>query len=155
MTNNWRTYECSTKFCSYVTTGTVFQIALRCRGYFPQWRGDGKFCRGKCFYLITNSSLKLKMNICILELSILFPKNLLFLCYIQLTKFWFFEKKSIFLQMFYRFILPWICPWFHDDAILWYTIQFSKNRERYYHRPISYFDLFLSSKLNFFLVKNK
>ena len=146
MTNNWRTYECSAKFCSYVTTGMVFQIALTCRGYFPQWGGMGNFAGVSVFSLVTNSSLKLKMNICILELSILFPKNLLFLSYIQVIRFGFFweKSKSIFLHMFYCFILPWICPWFHDDTIS-YTIRnsfFSKNRESYFHRPISSFDLF-------------
>ena len=146
MTNNWRTYECSAKFCSYVTTGMVFQIALTCRGYFPQWGGMGNFAGVSVFSLVTNSSLKLKMNICILELSILFPKNLLFLSYIQVIRFRFFweKSKSIFLHMFYCFILPWICPWFHDDtkSYMIHNSFFSKNRESYFHRPISSFDLF-------------
>ena len=78
----------------------------------------GNLLGGNFFSLVTNSSLKLKMNICILELSILFPKNFLFLCYKQVMRFGFFweKSKSIFLHMFYCFILPWICPWFHDDT---------------------------------------
>ena len=140
MTNNWRTYECSTKFCSYVTTSTVFQIVIRCRGNSPQWGKWEILLGGNVFSLVTKSSLKLKMNICVLELSILFPKNLLFLYYIQLIRFgssW-VKSRSIFLHMFYCFILPWLCPWFHDDAISYmiHNSFFSKNR------PISFFDLF-------------
>ena len=146
MTYNWRTYECSTKFCSYVTTGTVCQIALSCRGY------SQPFAWGNAFSLVTNGSLKLKMNICILELSILFPKNLLFLYYIQVIRFGFFweKSKSVFLYMFYCFILPWICPWFHDDtkSYVIHNSFFSKNRESYHHRPISSFHFFrLKAKL--------
>ena len=140
MTNNWKTYECSTKFCSYVTTSTVFPIAIRCRGNSPQWGEWEILLWGNFFSLVTKSSLKLKMNTCVLELSILFPKNLQFLYYIQLIRFGSFwvKSKSIFLHMFYCFILPWLCPWFHDDAIsyLIHNSFFSKNR------PISFFDLF-------------
>ena len=140
MTNNWKTYECSTKFCSYVTTSTVFPIAIRCRGNSPQWGEWEILLWGNFFSLVTKSSLKLKMNTCVLELSILFPKNLQFLYYIQLIRFGSFWVKSklIFLHMFYCFILPWLCPWFHDDAIsyLIHNSFFSKNR------PISFFDLF-------------
>ena len=50
MTNNLGTYECSTKFYSYVTTGTGFQIALRCRGYSPPVGGMGNIAGGKCFF---------------------------------------------------------------------------------------------------------
>ena len=138
MTNNWRTYECSTKLCSYVTTSTVFQTALRWE--FPTVGEWEILLGGNVFSLVTKSSLKLKMNICVLELSILFPKNLLFLYYIQLIRFGSFwvKSKSIFLHMFYCFILPWICPWFHDDAISYmiYNSFFSKNR------PVSFFDPF-------------
>ena len=140
MTNNWKTYECSTKFCSYVTTSTVFPIAIRCRGNSPQWGEWEILLWGNFFSLVTKSSLKLKMNTCVLELSILFPKNVQFLYYIQLIRFGSFwvKSKSIFLHMFYCFILPWLCPWFHDDAIsyLIHNSFFSKNR------PISFFDLF-------------
>ena len=141
MTNNWGTYECSTKFCSYVTTGTVFQIALRCRGYSPQWEEWQILLGENVFSLVTSSSLKLKMNICILELSILFSKNLLFLYYIQVIRFWFFLRKLVFLHMFYCFILPWV----------WYTIHFfSENRKSYFHRPILSFDLFFRLKTKLF-----
>ena len=58
MTNNTRTYECSTKFSSYVTTSKVFQLSLRSRGYSPSGR-DGKFCWGK---FVTKSSLKTKIE---------------------------------------------------------------------------------------------
>ena len=72
--NNSRTYECSAKLCSYITTGKVFQIALRVGG-IPHNGRNRKFCWGEFFFsLVTNSSLKLKMNICILPLSIFFPK---------------------------------------------------------------------------------
>ena len=117
MTNNWETYECSTKFSSYVTTNTVFQIALTCRGYSPHWGEREILLGGNVFSLVTNSNLKLKMNIFILELSVLIPKNLIFFYYIQVIRFWFFWEKSIFFLMFYCFILPWICPWFHVDSI--------------------------------------
>ena len=159
MTNNWETSECSTKFSSYVTTNTVFQIVLRCRGYCPHWGEKEILLEGNVFSLVTNSSLKLKMNIFILELSELFPKRLLFLYYIQIIRFWFFWEKSIFLNMFYCFILPWICPWFHDDSISYMILNslFSKNTESYFHRRISSFDLFLGSKLKFLVdfIKNK
>ena len=45
--------------------------------------GMGNFAGRYFFSLVTNSNLRLKMNICILELSILFFKDLLLLCYIQ------------------------------------------------------------------------
>ena len=115
MTNTWRSYECSTKFCSYVTTGMVFQIAIKCRGYSPI--GGRILLWGNDFSLVTNSSRKLKMNICVLKLSILFPKNLVFLYYMQIVRFWFCWEKSIFHHLFYWFFLPRICPWFHDDTI--------------------------------------
>ena len=89
-------------------------------GISPSGGGNGKFCRGKCFYLVTNSSLKLKMNICILELSILFPKNLLFLYYIQLTQFWFFLRKNryffiCFIVLFYPgYVVDFMMIPYHD-----------------------------------------
>ena len=100
MTNNSRACECSTKFCSYVTTGRVFQIELRGSWYFPQWGEWEILLGGEFFSLVANSSLKLKLNICIMELSILFSKDLLFLDYIHVKGFWFFKEKSIFLIHF-------------------------------------------------------
>ena len=96
MGNNSRTHECLTKFCSYVTTGRVFQIALGVGGISLS-RGNGKFCWAQNSSL---SSFRLKINICILELSILFSKDLLFLYYIQVRIFWFFWEKLIFLIYF-------------------------------------------------------
>ena len=62
------------------------------------------------------------MNICILELSILFPKNLLFLYYIQVVRFGFFWEKSILLHMFHYFVLPWKRPqsFFICSIVLFY-----------------------------------
>ena len=57
--NNSRTYECSTKLFSYVITGRIFQIALRGNGYSPSG-GNGKFLLREMFFLVTNSSLRLK-----------------------------------------------------------------------------------------------
>ena len=123
MTNNWGTYECSTKFCSYVTTGTVFEIALRCRGYSLQW-GEWEILLGENgFSLVTNSSLKLKTNICILELSILLPKNLLFLYYIQVIRFGFFLRKidlSSYVLLFYLTLKTSLIWW-------WYHIYMIQN----------------------------
>ena len=45
---------------------------------FPQW-GEWEILLGVFFSLATNSSLKLRINICILELSILFSADLLFI----------------------------------------------------------------------------
>ena len=141
MTNDWWTYEYLTILCSYVTTGTVFQIALRCRRYFPQWEEWEIFLGENVFSSVTNSSLKLKMNICILELLILFSKKLLFLYYIQVTRFGFFLRKtglSSYLLLFY-FILGMI----HDSF-------FPENRESYFRRPILSFDLFFRLKTKLF-----
>ena len=90
MGNNSRTHECLTKFCSYVTTGRVFQIALGVGGISLS-RGNGKFCWTQNSSL---SSFRLKINMCILELSILFSKDLLFLYYMQVIRFWFFLEKN-------------------------------------------------------------
>ena len=130
MGNNSRNHECLTKFCSYVTTGRVFQIALGVGGISLS-RGNGKFCWAQNSSL---SSFRLKINMCILELSILFSKDLLFLYYIRVIRFDFFEKNRSSYK-FHCFILPWVSPWFHD--VSWYTIHFfSKNRESYFHKPI-------------------
>ena len=52
-----------------------------------QWE-EWEILLGEIFFtLVTNSSLKLKMNISILELSILFSKDLLFSYYIQVIRF--------------------------------------------------------------------
>ena len=119
MTNISRTYELSTKFCSYVTTGKVFQIGLRGREYSPQ-REEWEILLGENYFsLVTNSSLRLKMNICILELSILFSKELLFLYYMQVIGFWFFFFwEKMISHIFHCFILPWICPWNHDVSYM-------------------------------------
>ena len=120
MRNNSTTYECSTKNFSYVTTSKVFRISLRGREHSSQWRGWenllGEF--------VTNSSLRLKLDICIMELSILFSKDILFLYYVQVIGFWFLWEKSIFLIHF-SFILPWICPWFHDVSYMIHNSFFS------------------------------
>ena len=63
MTNNSRPYDCSTKFCSYVTTGRVFQIALRGREYSYRWEEWEILLEENFFSLVTNSSRKLEMNI--------------------------------------------------------------------------------------------
>ena len=123
MTNISRTYELSTKFCSYVTTGKVFQIGLRGREYSPQ-REEWEILLGENYFsLVRNSSLRLKMNVCILELSILFSKELLFLYYIQVIGFWFFFEKKwspiYFIVLFYLgYVLDFMM--YH----IWYTIHF-------------------------------
>ena len=45
---------------------------------FPQW-GEWEILLEGFFSLVTNSSLKLRINICILELSVLFSEDLLFI----------------------------------------------------------------------------
>ena len=136
MTNNSRTYECSTKFCSYVTTDMAFQTTLSGRGYSPQWREWEIPLGGIFFSLVTISSLKLKINICILELSILFSEDMLFLCYIQVIRSWFFLRKIDLSHIFHWFILPWIYPWLHDVSYMIHNSFFSKNREGYFQKPI-------------------
>ena len=132
MTNNSRTYECFTKFCPYVTTDRVFQIAVRGKWYSPQW-GEWEILLGQNSSL---SSLRLKMNICILKLSAPFSKDLLYLYYIQVIRFWFFWRKIDLSHIFHCFISPWICPWFHDVSYMINNSSFSKNRESYFHKPI-------------------
>ena len=63
---------------------------------FPQW-GIGTFCWEDFF--LRSQIAALWMNICILELSILFPK-IYYLYYMQVIGFWFFCEKSIFLKYF-------------------------------------------------------
>ena len=100
------------------------QAAFRSGRYIPQW-GMGSFAEGNFFSFVTNSSLTLKLNICILELSILFSKDLLFSYYIKVIGFWFFSIFLIyFILLFYpRYVLDFMM--YH----IWYTIHFfSKNR---------------------------
>ena len=127
MTNNSRTFKCSRKSCSYITTGRVFQITLRGREISPVGRGGGRmgnFAWGNFFSLVSNSSLRLKMNISILKLSILLSKDLLFLYYIEVIWFWFFYwEKSIFLIYFIALFYPGYVPDFMMYHI-WYTIHF-------------------------------
>ena len=98
------------------------------------------------------------MNISILELSILPPKNLLFLYYIQVIRFEFFEKNRSF---FICFIVLFNSENVLDLMMILYLYDtqfiFSKNRESFLRRPISSFDLFLGSKLDFLVdfIKNK
>ena len=99
MGNNSRTHECLTKFCSYITTGRVFQIALG-GGGISLSRGNGKFCWAQNSSL---SSFRLKINICILELSILFSKDLLFLCYIQVIRRIFLRKFNLLINFIVSF----------------------------------------------------
>ena len=134
MTNNSRTCECSTKFCSYVTTVRVFQIARRGRGYSPQW-GNGKYRWGIILSLVPNSNLKLKINICILELSILFSKEYGFILHTS-NRILTFLRKTDLSHIFHCFILLWICPWFYDTSYMIHNSFFSKNRESYLHKPI-------------------
>ena len=93
MTNNSRSYEYLTKFCLYVTTGRVFQIALRVRGYFPQ-QGEQEILVGakqqpqtKNEYLYTGiiNTVFQRFTIFILHASnkilIFFREKLIFLIY--------------------------------------------------------------------------
>ena len=73
-------------------------------------------------FLVTNSSFRLNMNICILWSSILFSKDFIFLYCIQVIGFRFFD-------IFYCFISPWICSWFHDVSYM-YTIHFFPKIEK-------------------------
>ena len=125
MTNNSRTHECLTKFCSYVATGRVFQIALGVGGISLS-RGNEKFCWGQNSSL---SSLRLKINICILELSTLFSKDLLSLFYIQVITFWFFREKLIFLIYFnLLFYTGYILDFMRHHT--YYTIHFFPKIEK-------------------------
>ena len=70
----------------------------------------GNLAEENFFSLVKNTSLTLKMNICILELSMLFSKDLLFLYYIQVIGFYFSLRRIDLSQIFHCFILRWICP---------------------------------------------
>ena len=90
---------------------------------YPPSGRNGEFCWVNFFSLVTNSSLKLKMNICILELAIMFSKDLLCLYYILVIAFWFFREKLIFLLYF----IVLFCPGYVLDFIMyhiWYTNLF-------------------------------
>ena len=109
------------------------------------------------FSLVTNRSFRLKMNICILELLILFSKDLLFLCYIYVIGFWFFWEKSIFLIYF---IVLFYSGYVSDFMMyhIWYTTHFFPKIERatftnQYNLLIFFFRL----KINFFcwFIKNE
>ena len=134
----------SKNFCSYVTTGRFSQMALRGRGYSQQWgKWQISLWGGFFFSLVTNSTLKLKINICILELLILFFEDIIFLYYIQVIGFCFFLRKIYLSHVFHCFISLWVCPWFHDVSYMVNNSFFSKNREEYFHKPIYFFELLL------------
>ena len=102
-----------------------FPNSVKVYGVLLPVEGMGHFAGGNVFSLVINSSLKLKMNICILELSILFSKNLLFLYYIQVMRFGFFWEKSIF------FIICFIALFYPENVLdfmipyhIWYKIHF-------------------------------
>ena len=134
MTNNSRTCECSTKFCSYVTTVRAFQTARRGRRYSPQW-GNGKYRCGIILSLMPNSNLKLKINIFILELSMLFSKEYDFILHASNRILTFLRKTDI-SHIFHCFILLWISHWSYDASYMIHNSFFSKNREIYFHKPI-------------------
>ena len=96
------------------------------------------FAGGNFFSLFTNSSFKLKMNICRVELSILFSKDLLFLNYIQVTGFWFFWGKLIFIyiSLFYFTLDMSLISWcFHFNFLVdLIKSQKCKKRLKYFAR---------------------
>ena len=106
---------------------------------------------GNFFSLVTNSSLTLKMNICILELSILFSKDLLFLYYIKVRGFWFFPIFLIYLFFYFTLdmsLISW-CIIYDTQFIFFPKIDKATFTNQ--------FNLFLGSKLIFLVdfIKNK
>ena len=119
MTNNSRTYKFSTKFCSNGSTGRVFQIVLRGRSTSTSG-GNGKFCWENFFSLVTNSSPRLKMNIWYLYTGInntVFQRFTIFILHIS-NRILNFLRKVDLPHIFHYFVLPWICPWFHDVSCM-------------------------------------
>ena len=123
---------------------------------FPLW-GEWEILLGGFFSLVTNSSLKLRINICILELSILFSEDLLFILHTS-NSILNFLRKIDFSHIFH-------CPSFTLDMSLisWcivYDKQFTFSQT--YRKLLSQTNLIfwsfsLGSKLNFLVdfIKNK
>ena len=110
------------------------KLGLRGREYFPQWGRMGDFAGG-FLSLVTNSSLKLRMNICILELPILFFKDLLFILHTS-NRILIFLRNIDFSHISHCLVLT-----LDMSLISWlsYMIHYSffpKIRECYFHKPI-------------------
>ena len=114
--NNSRTYECSTKCSSYVSTGKVFQILLRGRGYSLQW-GGWEILLGK---FVTNSSLTTEIEY--LYTGIMNP---VFQRFTIFSRTLISLRKNNLSHIFHCFILPWISPWFHDVSYMIHNLFFS------------------------------
>ena len=114
---------------------------------------------GRIFFsLVTNSTVKLKINICILELLILFFEDILFLYYMQVIGFcFFFWEKFIFLTYFIVLFPSGYVP----DLmmyLIWYTIHFFPKIEKgTFRNQFIFWTFTLGSKINFLIdfIKNK
>ena len=120
-------------------------------GFFKQPEGvgdilpsgrNGKYRCGIILSLVPNSNLKLKINIFILELSILFSKEYDFILHTSNRILTFLRKTDI-SHIFHCFSSLWICPWSYDASYMINNSFFSKNRESYFHKPIWSFHLLL------------
>ena len=107
--------------------------------------------------MATNSSLILKINVCILELSILFSKHLLFLYCIQVIGFWFFCEKNwsfSYISWFYFTLDMFLISW----CIIYDNSLFSKKQRKLLSQTkLIFWSFSLGSKLNFLVgfIKNK
>ena len=104
MKNISRTYECSTKFCSYVTTGRVFQIALRGGEYSSQWE-EWEILLERFFLFFFWSQIYLYTGI----IKTFFQRITFFVLYTSNMILIFLRKVDL-SHIFHCFILPWICP---------------------------------------------
>ena len=97
--------------------------------------GNGKYRCGIILSLVPNSNLKLKINIFILELSMLFSKEHDFILHTSNRILTFLRKTDI-SHIFHCFISLWISHWSYDASYMIHNSFFSKNRESYFHKPI-------------------
>ena len=106
--NNSKNYECSTKFCSYVTTGRVFQIALRSREYFLQWR-EWKILLGEKFFLWSQQPQTKSEYLYTGIINTVFQIFTIFILHVS-NRILIFVRKIDLFHIFHCFILSWICP---------------------------------------------
>ena len=124
--------ECSTKFCSYVSTDRVFKIALRGIGFFPQRGEMENFAGGKCFFFGRKQQPQTK-------------NKYLYTGIINTV----FQRFTISI-LYISFILPWICPRFHDVSyMILNSFFFQKIEKATFTNQFNLLIFFLGSKLFF------
>ena len=81
--------------------------SVKGQGVFPTVGEMANVAVGRIFFsLVTNNTVKLKINICILELLILFFEDILFLYYMQVIGFCFFFEKNLSFSHISLFYFP-------------------------------------------------